>query len=209
VLEKTLMELRGIACTQLENSPARKNIISSRSFGRYVTNIEDIEEAIANYVAKACAKLRRQNSRAGGIHVFLQTNRFQAIQNNESQKIEGYGYNYETSRKFNIPSSDTSYIIRAAKESLRKIYVSGKKYRKAGITLLDCKDTSCEQQSFFEILDYSKSDKLMSILDGINELMGNNSIFYAAQGTDRGWAMKSGNKSPFYTTSWNELPVVI
>ena len=191
-----------ISCIPLENSQNRKNIISSRSFGREVTNIEDLEEAIANYVAKACVKLRRQNSRAGGIQVFLQTNRFHAIQSNGD-------YHFETSYKFTLPSSDTSDIIEIAKACLKTIYRTGTKYRKAGITLLDCKDIAFEQQSFFEVIDYKKSDKLMSTLDEINELMGLNSVFYAAQGIDRIWTMKSGSMSPCYTTNWNELPTVM
>ena len=202
VMERTVMELRGKACLFLEDSPNRKNIISSRSFGKEITNIEDLEEAIANYVAKACVKLRRQMSRAGGIQVFLQTNRFQAAQNNED-------YHHETSYKFTLPSSDTSHIIEIAKACMQKIYRTGIKYRKAGITLLDCKSSTCEQQNFFEVLDYKKSDKLMSTLDRINHLMGLNSVFYAAQGIERSWTMKSGSMSPCYTTHWNELPSVL
>ena len=83
------------------------------------------------------------------------------------------------------------------------------KYRKAGIVLVDCKDTAFEQQSFFEVIDYKKSDKVMATLDGINNLMGLNSVFYAAQGIDRSnWTMRSDRKSPCYTTSWLELPLV-
>ena len=48
----------------------------------------------------------------------------------------------------------------------------------------------------------------MQAMDAINSRFGNAMIRSAASGTQQAWRMRSGNKSPNYTTQWNELPVV-
>lgn len=77
VMEKTIRELRGEACIELDEvAPAKKQIISSRSFGKNVTAIEDIQDALTHFVSNAARKLREQGSIAGMLQVFIQTNRF-------------------------------------------------------------------------------------------------------------------------------------
>ena len=46
-MHRTLLELQGISCIEIEQSPkARKQIIASRSFGQKVYSCEDLKEAI-------------------------------------------------------------------------------------------------------------------------------------------------------------------
>ena len=62
VLERTARELRGIPCIVLEEHvPDRKTVMASRSFGRPVTHLSGMQEAVATYTARAGEKLRRQN----------------------------------------------------------------------------------------------------------------------------------------------------
>ena len=76
-LERTQRELNGIACLAMEEiSPPRKNTCSSRSFGKAVTELEELEEAVANYAVKATRKVRSEGSLASGLQVFVMTNRF-------------------------------------------------------------------------------------------------------------------------------------
>jgi DNA polymerase V len=44
-------------------------------------------------------------------------------------------------------------------------------------------------------------------MDAINSRFGNGVIRSATTGTKQQWQMKSGNRSPNYTTQWDELPV--
>ena len=46
----------------------------------------------------------------------------------------------------------------------------------------------------------------MKSLDKINQKMGRGTVFFAAQGITRTWAMRSVFKSPHYTTDWDEIP---
>lgn len=140
VMERLIQELRGISCLPLESVQPRKQIMSSRSFGNLLTELESIEEAISHYAAKACIKLRSQKSRAGGIYVFLHTNHFRE---NEKQ------YGNCITLNFLEPTSDSSYVIKMAKEGLRKIYRKGYRYHKAGLMLLDISSTTIKQHDFF------------------------------------------------------------
>ena len=56
---RTVHELRGISCLPLEQCPPPKQgITCSRSFGRPVTTLAEMREAVAAYTARAAEKLR-------------------------------------------------------------------------------------------------------------------------------------------------------
>ena len=196
VLESTLRELRGEACLDLQAVARKKSILSSKSFGKSLSDRRIIEEALASHAARACQKLRKQGSKASGIAVFLRTNPFR---NYEQQ------YHNSMTLGFPCPSNDTGYIIKQAKEVLRQIYRQGYNYHKCGILLLGLQDESYQQQDLFANCQTQPSEKLMQALDSINESMGAETIFHAAQGTKREWCMKRQKKSPSFTTNWGDL----
>jgi DNA polymerase V len=197
--ERILRELKGQSCIDLENIQPRKNIMSSKSFGKLLTKKEPIEEALSNYAARACEKLRKQNSRAQAVHVFVQTNGFRETNRQ---------YNNAITHTLTTPTSDTRIIIEAAKLCLSKIYKQGYRYKKTGIMLLDLIPTSLEQKQLFVDFDHRQSDHLMSIVDRVNKEQGSDTLFFGAQGVNREWKMRCGLRSPRYTTKWNELLTV-
>ena len=68
VMERTCFDLRGQSCLAIEEvAAARKEIVSSRSFGQMVTTVNELAEAVSLYVARASEKLRSQNSLCGAI----------------------------------------------------------------------------------------------------------------------------------------------
>jgi DNA polymerase V len=74
---RTVHELRGGPCIDLEQSPAPKKAIgSSRSFGKSVEDIEELLESVSDYVSRAAEKLRGKNSVAATLQVYLTINRF-------------------------------------------------------------------------------------------------------------------------------------
>lgn len=74
---RTVWELRGISCIDIESvRPDKKAIISSRSFGLSVEELTDLEESVADYVSRAAVKLRKQNCLTGNLQVYLATNYF-------------------------------------------------------------------------------------------------------------------------------------
>ena len=75
--ERTVLELRGTSCLDLEQvAPAKQQIMSSRSFGQPVHTLEELEQAVVTYTSRAAEKLRQQRSSAGALGAFIQTNPF-------------------------------------------------------------------------------------------------------------------------------------
>ena len=197
--ERILRELKGQSCIDLETIQPKKNIISSKSFGKSITKKEPIEEALSNYAARACEKLRKQNSRAQAVHVFIQTNGFRETDRQ---------YNNAITHTLTTPTSDTRIIIEAAKFCLSKIYQHGYRYKKTGIMLLYLIPASLEQKQLFVDFDHRPGDHLMKIVDRVNKEQGSDTLFFGAQGVTREWQMRCGSRSPRYTTQWNELLMV-
>jgi len=197
--ERIVRELKGQSCIDLEDIQPRKNIMSSKSFGTLLTKKEPLEEALANYAARACEKLRQQNSRAQAVYVFVQTNGFR-----ETDKQ----YSNALTCTLTIPTSDTRIIIEAAKFCLNRIYKQGYRYKKTGIMLLDLIPASLEQKHLFVDFDHHPGDHLMELVDRINKDHGPDTLFFGAQGVTREWKMRCGLRSPRYTTQWDELLMV-
>jgi DNA polymerase V len=194
--ERLVRELRGHSCIDLEDIQPRKNIMSSKSFGNLLTKKEPMEEALANYAARACEKLRRQNSRAQAVHVFIQTNGFRKTDRQYSNSL---------TCSLTVPTSDTRFIIEAAKFCLNRIYKPGYRYKKTGIMLMDLIPASLEQKHLFADSDPRPGDHLMGVVDRINQDHGPDTLFFGAQGVNREWKMRCGSRSPRYTTQWDEL----
>ncbi len=197
--ERIIRELQGISCLGLKDIADKKNIMSSRSFGKTVKDIEILEEALSNHTARACQKLRNQKSKAQGIYVFLKTNKHHT---NEEQ------YKGQITHMFDTPLSDTGAIIHHAKACLQKIYRKDLTYKKTGILLMNLIPESDLQQDFFATNNSDKNNELMACMDHINETLGKDTVFHAAQGTKKKWRARCERRSPRYTSEWKELAKV-
>lgn len=202
VMERTCEELRGVPCLKLEEvAPPKQQIMSSRSFGKPVECIEELQEAVATYVGRAAEKLRQQGSVSGAVYVFVQTNPFK-----ESERQ----YNAGLTVPLLDPSDDTRVLIQAALRGLKVIYRAGYRYKKAGIMLTLLSDKGTQQVTLFnESGGRQRSARLMAAMDAVNREFGRNTLRAAASGIANTWVMRSGNRSPCYTTRWDELPVAL
>lgn len=201
VVERTVQELRGISCLELQEvEPGKQQIMSSRSFGQLVYDVAELEEAVASYVAKAAEKLRKQNSLAGAVQVYIRTNVF---------KPEVPQYQRAVTVPLPEVTSDTRVLTRWALRVLRRIYRPSYGYHKAGITLMNIVPASNLQFSLFasSATEDARSQQLMGVLDGINRKYGRGTMRLAAEGVEKVWQMRRGNLSPGYTTDWNGLAV--
>lgn len=200
VMERTCNELRGISCLSLEEMhQPKQQIMSSRSFGRPIECIEELKEAVATYVTRATESLRRQCSVAAAIYVFIQTNRF----NRDKQ------YSAGLTVPTMDPTDDTRTLTRAALSGLTLIYRPGYRYKKAGVMLMLLSDKHTRQSSLFDdSIGNQRSSELMSTVDLINADFGRGTLRWGASGIGTGWSMLSENRSPRYTTRWDELPIV-
>jgi DNA polymerase V len=202
VMERTVRELRGEACLEMADiAPPRQQIISSRSFGQSVTELDELQEAVSVYMSTAAAKLRGQGSVAATAHVYIHTN---------VHKKEEPQYSRGITIALAQPSSDTMQLVAAVKAGLRRIYRPGYRYKKAGVILSDISPAGVAQGQLFADTQVSeKSIKLMAALDGINLRMGKGAIGLASDGVEQNWRMNRGSMTPAYTSNWDELAVVV
>lgn len=203
VMEKIIREINGTACIELEEiNPPRKQIISSRSFGIPVSDLASLEESVSLYISRAAEKLRRQQSYAGSVHVSIRTSPF-----NEKESYYANGMTIALPRQ----TDDTILLTKIALWGLRRIYRSGYKYQKAGVMLSELVPRQYRQLDLFGTISATdtQSSKLMSVMDQINARMGRGTLKLASEGFKQPWKMKQGNKSPNYTTNWDELICVM
>lgn len=194
--ERTVLELRGQACYSLEDLPSgKKGILTSRSYGKALENYEDIEEATATFVAALGTKLRKQNSCATAITVFLMTNKF----------ASGPRYVNGKSIQLPTPTNNSSELIHYSVLALKSLYRKGYKYKKSGIIATDLIPADHVQSSLWNPTDRSKSKKIMDVVDKLNMELGRNKIKFAIQGTNNNWKMRQERLSPCYTTKWEDL----
>lgn len=94
-------------------------------------------------------------------------------------------------------------------QGLRQIYRQAYGYKKCGVMLMGLKNKVLLQASLFDnATTRAKAAKTMAVMDTINRTWGRGTLRTAATGTHQRWAMRSENRSPRYTTCWDELPSV-
>jgi DNA polymerase V len=194
---RTQYELQGISAVDLEEviGPKRE-IISSRSFGKYVTDITELEEAVSQYTIRAAEKLRRQRSICSIVYVTLQTNHHKLtdLQHAETRSIT-----------LAEPTNYTPELIRHTEYLLRKAYKKGFNYIKAGVMLSGILPEDSMQLSVFKSGNRIKQSSAMKVMDSINNIWGRDTLKIASSGIMQKWAMKRQHISQRYTTKWDEL----
>ena len=199
VMERTLRELRGEPCLELEEfAPTRQQIVCSRSFGSRITEYEDMRQAVCSYAERAAEKLRRERQYCSQVAVFVRT----------SPHAEGeVFYGNQAMGRLLTPTNDTREIIRVAMQGLDHIWRDGCRYMKAGVMLGDFYSQGVSQLNLFdEFKPQANSESLMRVVDGLNQ-SGKGKLWFAGQGIQKSWEMKREMLSPAYTTRLSDLPV--
>lgn len=195
--ERMLWELRGVSCLPLEEPSPKKSITCSRSFGKTVTDIHHLEEALATHVNRACIELREQNSYASAICIFIE-----AVVDSEGTRRP-----FSTVIPFDIPSHDTPVIIGMVKQHLPQIFIKGLRYKKCGVICLDLLPTSHIFPDLFQEGPSPRRAHLMDTVDAVNARFGKNTLFYGAMGINPIWQTRRERCSSNYTSDWNGLAI--
>ena len=189
-LERTQRELMGHDC-QIANpvTIAHKTIMTSRTFGKVLTDREQIADAVVSFAERTARQLRDEGSVAGSIMTYVRGDRFR-------EDLPFYSNSCQLT--LDTPSSDTMTIVRAALKALGHIWRNGYGYRKAGVMALDIQHGGGIQLNIFDAEDHGKLRRLMTSIDGINNMYGSRSV-RLTPGLQRGqWAP---NQNHFNTTS--------
>lgn len=203
--EKIILELNGISTFEIDSAPTpKKGIASTRSFGKLVTDIKEINEAISMHIVNSARKLRKQKSVCGYITLYIRSNK------PDQNKILGF-YSDALSIRLPYPTDNTAVMLKATLSQIPKIFIQGLGYKKVGVYLTDICQRDNINQSLFDNQDSDsevKSDKLMGSIDKLNQKFGKEILRYAVEGFKRDWKVKSENMSPKYTTNWKDLKII-
>ena len=189
-------ELKGECCLNLvEVIKKKKIILHSRSFGKYVQNVDGLEESVATFANKCTEKLRSQDSCASIVGMYIRTNPF----NTKPQYYIGITMNFE------MLTSNTFEIQQKVLWCLKQIYRKGCDYKKAGVSVMGIVNKDEIQGNLFTPIDGSKSRKISSLMDKLNAKFGKETITFAIQGKNTFWKGNASKISPKYITVWGDL----
>lgn len=204
VLERTVRELRGQPCLSLEDTAQPKQQIAcTRSFGRPVSALEPLVQAVSEFASRAGEKLRKQRCLAGQVLVFIRTSPFR----------QGPQYSRSVVVPLRRPTADTRALVQSAIKGLRSIYCRGYEIAKAGVMLLELQDASVEQGELdldTEPEPQRDASRLMMAVDAVNSRMGKGIVHVASTGqtqAQRTWTMRQERRTPHYTTCWDDVPL--
>jgi len=145
VIARTVLELNGISCLSLEEVAPKQQIVCSRSFRPRLTDYAKLIAALASFCSCAAEKLRQQQSVAGSITIFIQTN---PLNPDEPQ------YQRTIHTRLQQPCHDTRHIVRTARQLLKSIYREGYRYQKCGVVLDDIRPAVQPQQlDLFQLVE--------------------------------------------------------
>ena len=205
---RTWQELNGEDVVPNEELTKKKSICTSRSFNGMIGDFETLRTNIANYASRCAEKLRRQNTVASIVGVFVSSNPFR-------EDLLQY-WKYQEKRLI-TPTSSTIPIVQAATEVLKEIFVQGVQYKRGGVIVLGISPNSPIQQDLFDMdaEQIQKLKRLDAVVDRINKIHGSETIVIGAQqytkpgGKGRADvfsnAMKQDFKSKNPTTRWSDI----
>lgn len=198
VMHRTLLELQGISCIEIEQSPkAKKQIIASRPFGQKVYSRDDLKEAITLYVQDAVSRLRSENLLCGCILGFVQSNPFDS-----SEPF----YNKSVSYALPDPSDNSLLLTKIATTMIDQLYQQNIGFKKCGVILTFLEPKATHSYDLFTDMNKVKSsNQLMDSLDNIQNRFGKKKIgLGASMLPNRNWNMSRSQLTPNYF-KWDQL----
>ncbi|MEJ7938448.1 DUF4113 domain-containing protein [Acinetobacter baumannii] len=201
VMARTIYELQGISCIEIEHTPpSKKQIVASRSFGGRVTELTDLKEAISMYAQDACKRLRDEGLLCGCMIAFVQSNPFDPNVPFYNKSITG---------SFSEPTDCAVDFVKAATRMLNDIYKEGIKYKKCGVVLTCLEPKSGHTYDLLtDFKQIEKKECLMQAMDGIHSKFGKKKIGVGPCFIpNRNWSMSRDklSRNPF---RWDELLII-
>jgi DNA polymerase V len=197
VIEKTARELAGTPCLELhEPDPPKQEICCSRMFGKRLTELAPIKEAVATYMMRASEKLRAQGSVCKKIRVSIRTGMFNP---EEAKFANGVVVDLP------YPTDDVRLLTKAAVDALERVYRPSFKYSKAEVMLLNLCQPGEYSDDLFAVSQPSEATKVMAVLDKINGRWGRGTLRAASVPSNHEWAMRREMMSQSFTTRIDQL----
>lgn len=199
-------ELRGESCLEIEQvEDDKKNIRMSRTFGKAISTIEDLEYIASQFASNLALKLRTQKQVSEGLYLYIRS----AIHNNDNK------FSADFVEYFDSSTNDTAKITFFAKKALSKIFKKGVLYKKICVILLNLSSEEKKQLSFGEATNNKRKNLFLAIdlmnkkiAQSIQNSRGSDNkkgIFFLSEGVRQYSNSNCKFKSQEYTTKWSEL----
>ena len=200
-LIRTVQELKGIEAIDFEDDiQTRHWIVRSRSFANEVSDLDQLQSAIAMHAEEAARVLRKEKLMCQSISVLIYSNRF--------KPEAGIHYGYETQVLSN-GANDTSTIRTIAAKLVKHAYKKGIGYKKAGVVLQGLEKESEVTPDLFSAIESERKQKLSSVMDVLNHRWGKGTLTSALVNSPKAdWKMKRDRLSRAYTTRLCDILVV-
>ena len=197
---QTWLELNGHPCIDTSEIIRRQTISTSRSFGKMISDAEQLRASVATFAASCCNTLRAQESAAGSVSVFACSNRFR-------EDLEQYS-NIATMR-LDSPSSDTLEITEAAIRLADRIYRPGIQFKKSGVILSDIIPGLTHHILFDPIPKRDERAELSTAIDRMNRKYGLKAVSLAVAGYGNAdWKNRKDRLTPNYLTDIDQIMTV-
>ena len=200
---RLIRELKGLPAIAMEEELVDKKMIATtRMFGRPVTSVHELKEAVATYISRAAEKLRRQQSAAGVVSVF--------IVSKEHDHLTNFRHGPTISHYTTLPhpTSLTHELIKPAIELVDHLFENGKSYKKAGVMLSGLVPDSSIQGNLFVPQTENQHRFLMHTIDNINFAMRDDTVKFGSSGMNKDWKMRQELRSGRHSTRWEDLRAV-
>ncbi len=198
---RLLHELHGDTCFPLISiTNPKKETCVSRSFSNPIGNLNELRQAIATHVVHASRKLRQQRQLAGSITVFTRTSKFKPS-----------FYSKSATTKLNLPSNDTSILLKSSLPLIEQIFRYNCPLIKCGVLMQQLQSTNYLQHNLFEVFNSEEQKRrecLMKLIDQINKSYGKGTLQWAICGANPNWKLRRELMSKCSTTRMEDLPLV-
>ena len=205
---RTWQELNGEDVVPNEELTKKKSICTSRSFSGMISDKYQLRTHISNYASRCAEKLRRQDTVASVVGIFVSTNPFR-------EDLLQY-WKYQELRLI-TPTNSTIPIVQAATELLDRLFIQGLQYKRAGVIVNGISPSSPLQQDLFDVDagQIRKLKKLDAAIDLLNKRYGSETVVIGAQQYTKPHgegkadvfadAIKHDHKSKNPTTRWSDI----
>ena len=200
---RLIKELRGLPSITMKNElVSKKMIATTRMFGRPVTELFELKEAIATYISRAAEKLRRQQSAASIVSVFIVPREM------DHAADFHHGQSISTRTILQAATASTHELIKPAVDMVESLYENGRSYKKAGVMLSGLVPDASVQGNIFVAPSRNTNRFLMSTVDNVNFSMRDDVLQFGSSGLQKHWKMRQESRSPRYSSRWEELRAV-
>lgn len=200
---RLIKELRGEPAILMEKElTVKKMIATTRMFGRPVTELYELKEAVATYISRAAEKLRRQQSAASIVSVFI------VPRNGDHSADFRRGSSISTYTTLESATSHTHELIKPAVQLVEDIYEQGREYKKAGVMLSGLVPDQSIQSNLFVPESKNRNRFLMNTIDNVNFSMRDDAVKFCSSGMNKNWKMRQELRSGRYSSRWEELKEV-